>query len=164
MGDGVRGANCGPSFLAAHELLRVPTTPQDQCFSRAIISFARWQARAAGFFCDYFPSAERAARRHFIMVPHVLIAPRNSNPVMRVGLSLLLSIFVLVCHPLLAATLPPTGENAYCEKGDIEVRQQGRSGRASQELLLHRTGRNAVSRKTGSSDREGRSKRCPGGG
>jgi len=53
------------------------------------------------------------------VVPHVLIPPRNSDPVMRVGLSLLLSIFVLVCHPLLAATLPPTGENAYCEKGDI---------------------------------------------
>src|SRR5258706_4277289 len=119
MWDEVRSVNCGPSFLAAHELLRVPTTPQDQCFSRAIISFARWQARAAGFFCDYFPSAERAARRHFIVVPHVLIPPRNSDPVMRVGLSLLLSIFVLVCHPLLAATRPRAGENAYCEEGDI---------------------------------------------
>src|SRR6266404_1032164 len=119
MWDEVRGANCGPSFLAVQELLSILKHAGPAFFS-VLLSTTRWQTRTAGFFCDYFAiTAGRAARRHFIMVPHVLIAPRNSNPVMRIGLSLLLSIFVLVCHPLLAATLPPIGENAYCEKGDI---------------------------------------------
>src|SRR6266404_3003029 len=119
MWDEVRGANCGPSFLAVQELLSILKHAGPAFFS-VLLSTTRWQTRNAGFFCDYFAiTAGRAARRHFIMVPHVLIAPRNSNPVMRIGLSLLPSIFVLVCHPLLAATLPPIGENAYREKGDI---------------------------------------------
>ena len=55
----------------------------------------------------------------FVVVPHLAIPRKNSSPVIRVGFALLASILVLACCPLSAASPAATGENAYCEKGDV---------------------------------------------
>jgi hypothetical protein len=51
--------------------------------------------------------------------PHLPIADRKSNLATIFSPSLLLLILILAaCSPLAAAT-PPTGENAYCDKGNV---------------------------------------------
>jgi hypothetical protein len=54
-----------------------------------------------------------------LVFPHLPIADRDSNLARNFGFSLLVSILILAGCPLLAGSTPPTGENAYCDKGNV---------------------------------------------
>lgn len=52
------------------------------------------------------------------MLSQLPIAAHQTKPAHNIGIALLLTILILA-SPLLAVTPPPTGENAYCDKGDL---------------------------------------------
>jgi hypothetical protein len=64
--------------------------------------------------------AGRAARRNHIVAPQVLFFPGRLPFARGFARACTISVLILAsCGLLAGATAPPTGENAYCEKGNI---------------------------------------------